>query len=458
MTCRTARALGWSLLLCFLLSACGRREAERWNVLLVVVDAMRADRTSLYGYRRPTTPNLEALAREGVVFANARSQAGCTFPSVNSLLTSRQPALFLSQAGGTFAIPETVRSLPEILRRQGYSTAAVSASPIVRQTPLKTNPFGGFGRGFQVFDETCLDKHARCLNERALGIVEAFREPWFLYLHYMEPHAPYRPPPDHHRRFAAPPARARELKVHPWARRGDSWQLARRLYDGDTQFDFNQQDLAHLSDLYDEEVLYFDQQLAGLFDALRRRHLRERTLIVLAADHGEELYDHGHYNHCRDLAYETLFRTPLLLWIPGGEPGLRRKAMAENLDIVPTVLDYLDISANGIAFDGVSLRPVIDSDRPLHRLVFGLQGVSRTAGDGTHKVIFDLASGHTQIFDLRTDPGERTDLSLKRPGETRRLKAALLRWMERHEGPAASGQSRRRANELEKRLRALGYL
>lgn len=458
MTCRTARALGWSLLLCVLLSACGRREAERWNVLLVVVDAMRADRMSLYGYRRPTTPNLESLAREGVVFANARSQAGCTFPSVNSLLTSRQPAVFLSQAGGAFAIPETVRSLPEILRRQGYSTAAVSASPIVRQTPLKTNPTGGFGRGFQVFDETCLDKHARCLNERALGIVEAFREPWFLYLHYMEPHAPYRPPTDHHRRFAATPARARELKVHPWARRGDSWQLARRLYDGDTQFDFNQQDLAHLSDLYDEEILYFDQQLAGLFDALRRRHLRERTLIVLAADHGEELYDHRHYNHCRDLAYETLFRTPLLLWIPGVEPGLRRKALAENLDIVPTVLDYLGIPAEGVAFDGASLRPAIEGDRSLHRLVFGLQGVSRTVSDGTHKVIFDLASGHTQLFDLRTDPGERTDLSAQRPGETRRLKTALLRWMERHEGPAAAGQSRRRANELEKRLRALGYL
>jgi arylsulfatase A-like enzyme len=248
------------------------------------------------------------------------------------------------------------------------------------------------------------------------------------------------------------------LGVHPWARRGDSWPLSHRLYDGDTRYEFNQQDLAHLSDLYDEEVLYFDGQFAQLFEALRRRHFRERTLIVLTADHGEELYDHGHYNHCRDIAYETLFHTPLLLWIPGVEPGLRRQALAENLDIVPTVLDYLGVPAEGLALEGKSLRPVIEGNQPIHRLSFGLQGVRRIVSDGSQKLIFDLASGQTQLFDLKADPGERTDLSTERPDETRRLKAALQRWMESHEGPVASGRSRRTAKELEKRLRALGYL
>jgi arylsulfatase A-like enzyme len=455
--CRAARLLAWSLLPALLLGACARREPARWNVLFVVVDTLRADRMSLYGYGRPTTPKLAALAREGVVFTHARSQAGCTFPSVNSLLTSRQPAVFL-RPGSTMAIPETVRSLPEILRAEGYSTAAVSASVIVRHTPSKVNPVGGYGRGFQVFDESCLQKHARCLNDRALGLLEAFREPWFLYLHYMEPHAPYRPRAGHRPRFAAPPVQARQRGVHAWARRGEAWPVSRRLYEGDSRFDFNPQDLAHLSDLYDEEIVSFDEHFAALLGSLRGRRLLPRTLIVLAADHGEELYEHGHHGHCRDLAYETVLRTPLVLWIPGVEPGRRREALAENLDLVPTLLDYLGVASTDLDFDGASLRPVIEADRPIRRRSFGVQGVTRTVSDGRYKLALDLASGGRRLFDLRADPGERFDLSAKRPAEAGSLEAELRRWLESLEGPVSSDESRRRAEELEKQLRALGYL
>ena len=448
------RLFGWSFLL-LLLCGCGRREPERWNVLLVVVDTLRADRMSLYGYGRPTTPNLEAFAREAVVFDNARSQAACTFPSVNSILTSRDPAFFL-RPGGIMGIPDTVRSLAEILREHGHATAAVSASSIVRNTPSRMNPGGGFGRGFQVFDETCNQKHARCLNQKGLELIDGFEEPWFLYLHYLEPHSPYQPPPGSPRRLSLRTGRAKGQGVNAWARKGETWPVARRLYDGNKEYKLTPQNLAHLSDLYDEEIGYFDDQFAKLVGALRERDLLDRTVIVLAADHGEELYDHKHYGHCRNLAYDTVTKTPLLLRIPGVEPA-RRKALAENLDIVPTLLDYMGLS-KGHTFAGKSLRPAIEEDRPVRRLSFGLQGVSRTVSDGTHKLIYDIASGRASLYDLRTDPGEKTDLSGQRPAETGRLQAALLRWLESREGPAASGESKRRAEELEKKLRALGYL
>jgi arylsulfatase A-like enzyme len=154
-------------------------------------------------------------------------------------------------------------------------------------------------------------------------------------------------------------------------------------------------------------------------------------------------------------------KTPLVLRIPGAGRdlrGLRRGALVENLDIVPTVLDYLGLSAEGGDFEGASLRPVIEHDGRIRRASFGMQGVSRTVNDGTHKLVLDIASGHVKLFDLRTDPGERTDLSLQRPVETRRLREALQRWIESREGPVATGESRRRAEELEKRLRAVGYL
>lgn len=451
---------GFLVLIPLLLCACGRGEPDRWNVLLVIVDTLRADRMSLYGYPRPTTPNLEAFAREAVVFTNAHSQAGCTFPSVNSLLTSRQPAAFLVP-GSSLGIPDTIRSLPEILREQGYSTLAVSASSVVRNTPSKINRTGGFGRGFDVFDESCHRRAARCVNEKGLGLLEGVREPWFLYLHYMEPHAPYEPPPDHARRIAPTPARAREQGVNAWARRGEAWPVARLLYDGNTQYQLTPPNLAHLSDLYDEEIAYFDGQFSKLLDALRERGLFERTLIVLAADHGEELYDHGHFGHCRDHAYETVLKTPLVLRIPGAEPslqGLRREALAENLDIVPTLLDYLGLPTKDRGFEGASLRPVLEKDRRVRRLSFGLQGVTRTVTDGTWKLTFDLATGGTRLFNLGTDPGEKTDLSSERPEDARRLETALLGWLGSHEGSPASGESRRRAEELEKKLRALGYL
>jgi arylsulfatase A-like enzyme len=453
---RAPRRLAAGLLLALTLGACGRQEPERWNVLLAVVDTLRADRMSLHGYGRPTTPKLEELAREAVVFTNARSQAGCTFPSVNSLLTSREPAVFLTGEGGTMGIPENLRPLPEVLRREGYSTAAVSASSIVRHTPSRMNPAGGFGRGFDVFDEFCWLKRARCVNARALGLVASLREPWFLYLHYMEPHSPYQPPPDHRRRIAPPPASARRTGVRAWARRGETFPIARRLYDGNARYDFTPLDLAHLSDLYDEEIAYFDAQLARLIGSLEEKRLLERTLIVLAADHGEELYDHRHFGHCRDLAYETVLRTPLVLWIPGAETG-RRQALAENLDIVPTLLDYLGLEVSH-RLDGLSLRPVIEREQAVRRISFGLQGVARTATDGSFKVIHDLGSGRAQLFDLRQDPGETTDLLSRRPREAKRLQTALLRWLESREGPATSGESRKKAEELEKRLRALGYL
>lgn len=447
------------LLLGFLATGCGPRENGRWNVLLVVVDTLRADRMSLYGYPKPTTPHLEAFAREGVVFTNARSQAACTSPSVNSLLTSRIPAVFL-RPGATLGIPETVRALPEILREQGYATAAVSASTIVRNTPSKVNPAGGFGRGFDVFDESCHLQRARCVNEKALGLLgdRDPRQPWFLYLHYMEPHAPYRPPAEHERRIAAPLSDARRRGVSGWARKGDVWPVMRHLYEGSPRYRLTPQNVAYLSDLYDEEIASFDEHFAQLVDGLRERRLLDRTLIVLAADHGEEQYEHGQWGHCRSIAYETTLRTPLVLWIPGAEAGLRRGALAENLDIVPTVLDYLGLSAAGQGLDGTSLRPVIEQDGKIRRVSFGLQGVSRTISDGRSKLIYDLATGGTKLFDLAADPGEKTDLSAQRPEEVRRLRAALLRWIESREGPLATGESRRRAEEQEKRLRALGYL
>jgi len=129
------------------------------NILIVMVDTLRADHMSLYGYERPTTPFIDKFAADAVVFEHARSQANCTFPSVNSLLTSRYPGIFIRQEEGQLGIPEDTPSIAEILKAQGYHTTAVSASHIVRATPTQYNPNGGFDRGFDTFVEGCVWRH-----------------------------------------------------------------------------------------------------------------------------------------------------------------------------------------------------------------------------------------------------------------------------------------------------------
>ena len=139
------------------LSSISCLQQERWprpeptNVIIVMVDTLRADHMSAYGYERETTPFISNFASQGFVFEHARSQASCTFPSVNSLLTSRNPAIFIRQGKGRLGIPDEYPSIAEILKAHGYRTIAVSASPIVRATPSDFNPIGGFDRGFDTF-------------------------------------------------------------------------------------------------------------------------------------------------------------------------------------------------------------------------------------------------------------------------------------------------------------------
>jgi arylsulfatase len=418
------------------------------NVILILVDTLRADRLNFYGYGRETAPHLTQLAKSGVVLRGASSQAGCTFPSANTILTSRWPQHFINrQETYGYGIPPDTPSLAEILHQAGYSTAAVSASIIVRATPSKINAKGGFGRGFDSFDESCPLRAAPCVNEQAEKILPRLREPFFLYLHYIDPHEPYQPPRWHENRFATEPS------DKPWVRRGEPGVIRRHLYNGDKNAVFDQDDIRHLSDLYDEEIYFLDSQLDLLFTRLRQNHLLERSLVVFLSDHGEEIYDHQNIGHCRDLAFENILRTPFVVWMPGQAPGSRDQP-AFNVDLVPTVLDLLGMKFDPNSFAGKSLRRTIEDNRAVHDVVFAAQGSSRVASDGRYKIILTLG-GDVRAYDLRL--GESKPLADVNKPEIRRLRAALLRWLAEAEG-TSTADSLRRAKATEAQLRALGYL
>jgi arylsulfatase A-like enzyme len=192
----------------------------RWNVVVVLVDTLRADRLGAYGYDRPTSPRFDALARGSYLFEDARAQASCTYPSVNSILTSRYPSRFFGQPEGRIGIPDGVPTVAALLAGQGFTTAAVSTSPVVRATASRHNPHAGFGAGFGRFDERCEERGGHCVGARARELLAELREPFFLYLHYFDPHPPYTPPRSLRERFV------RGETARRWARRGNPNPLA----------------------------------------------------------------------------------------------------------------------------------------------------------------------------------------------------------------------------------------
>ena len=432
------------------LAACAGGGGPRpLNVVLVLVDTLRADHLGTYGYPRPTSPALDAFAQEAVVFTDARSQAGCTFPSVNSLLTSQLPERFLGQPEGRIGIPDGLATLPELLRARGWTTAAVSASSVVRRRPSDLNPHGGFGRGFDLFLEDCVWKSAACVNRQALPLLQSLPRPFFLYLHYLDPHAPYQPPRAHPRRFA------RGWSDKRFVRRGNPKPIGRWLYQGAPDPGVTPADLRLLVDWYDEEIAFWDGELARLLGALARAGLDEETVVVVAADHGEEFLEHRHVQHCRTV-FDSSIRVPLLVRAPGLE-SRRVAAGAQNLDVLPTLLDLLEVPAEGVAFAGRSLRPALEEGRRVNGRQVSAQGAYHAVVGPRHKLIADLASGKAWLYDLEADPGETRDRLAAERRAAAPLRAALRAWL----AASAAGDTAAlldRSREAEERLRAVGYI
>lgn len=419
----------------------------RWNVLVILVDTLRADRLGAYGYDRPTSPALDELAAGSYLFENARAQAPCTFPSANSLLTSRYPAEFLGQPRRAIGIPPDIPSIAELLSARGFSTAAVSASPVVRATKGKQNPTGGFGRGFDRFEESCEWRDGGCVTNKALAALDGLREPFFLYLHYLDPHGPYNPPRELRERFVT--ARS-ELR---WVRRGNPNPIADMLYKGGPKVEYGAEDVRFLQQLYDAEIAAFDRQLRRLLGELRQRDLLDRTILVLVSDHGESFLEHGDIKHCRTL-YDTEIRTPFVLRLPRQREGSRIAASVQNLDLVPTLFDLLGEPFAGRGFQGRSLVPLLEGESAENGLAYGLMSSLRSVTDGRHKLVHDLRAGTWKLFDLRADPGETRDVAQGERRAFAALRERLLAWVASVEG--ADGLER--SEEVEERLKSLGYL
>jgi arylsulfatase A-like enzyme len=302
---------------------------ERPSVILVLIDTLRADHLSSYGYARATSPEIDRrLAREGVLFERAYAQAPWTLPSVASLHSGLPPAEIWASQGSRYRLPATGPLLAERFSALGYDTAAFVANPVVHAGL-------GYDRGFDTYyTPTSVEainstaSSAPALQQRIEPWLRAHRErPFFLYAHYFDPHSPYENPDLENGRSPFFP----DYRGHITGRH------VHGLFLGRVQLADPVADVAHLTALYDSEIAYVDRYVGRLLD-LAAQHGDRDLLIALTSDHGEELYDHRGWDHALTL-YDELLRVPLVLRWPGRLPrGARVAAPVALLDLAPTLV------------------------------------------------------------------------------------------------------------------------
>ncbi len=447
---RRQRRRCWAALLCaatLLLCGCGPGAPR--NLVLISIDTLRADYLGAYGYERETSPTLDALAEGGVLFEAAMSTSPWTLPSHASLFTGLYPRHHGAKSEHA-ALAAPVRTLAQVLREAGFDTAGFVNSHYL------TDRYG-LERGFEEFryaTEFTQQHGSSPIGDWAIGwLREERREPFFLFLHFYDTHSAYRPLPYYARRLVRPydgkaDGSTRQLMA---SRRG--------------RFEIGPEDARYLSDLYAAEILQLDDVLARVIDALDASGLRERTLLVVTADHGEEFLEHGGVAHGRT-QYQEVLHVPLLLNGPGLPRGERVPEPVSLVDVFPTLVALLGLPVPP-GLDGQDLGPLwrgAGREAFAERALFGEADHNNAQPDqtssvrrGRHKLVFDRVSGDAALYDLVRDPAESRDVTAEAPEQAARLRATLDEFLaERpiHPPVPLPGLDPRERRELE----ALGYL
>ncbi|MEN8181855.1 MAG: sulfatase, partial [Myxococcota bacterium] len=414
--------------LAFVLAACTPAEPPpRPNVLLVTLDTTRADRLGAYGNPSGVTPNLDRLAAESIVYTHALAPSSWTLPSHASLFTGK----FTSSHGARYdpqgplvltdVIPgkpgwERIRArglegdqitLATLLSEAGYATGAVVAGPWLMRVM-------GLDAGFAFYSDAGIEsvngRLAADVTDTALAWLSEPREPFFLFLNYFDAHAPFSPPAGFLRKDApAPP--------------GLSAKEARRLA------------------RYEGEIRYMDHHLGRLLAGLRELGLYDSTWILVTADHGEALGEHGTRGHGSTL-YQEVLHVPLIMRYPHGAEGpARRSDLVQLVDLLPTILHRLALPTppgiQGSPIDGLS-HPVVAEVYPL---MDGGRGALRAQLTDGYKFLW-RSDGRHQLFDVEADPGELEDLLRREPRRAARMARTLSSYLKGLPTPPRAGTSR----------------
>lgn len=400
------------------------------DVVLITIDTLRADHLGVYGYRRPTSPRIDAFARGAVTFDEAYSYWPKTRGSFVAMLTGRRDSQ--TGYGKTHQVLLDFNpTLASVLKGAGYRTAAVLDN-------ANLSAENGYAKGFDSYRETWREPALATEMDRTRAITEAgvtylrdrggeaARPPFFLWLHYVNPHAPYAPPAPHDTAFMDEAARSGpSLRVvgdfhggipRRWAVRGQSR-------------------LGYYVAQYDGEIAAVDAEVGRVLEALEKAGLADRALVVLTSDHGESLGEHDYFfDHGEDV-FDPSLQVPLIVRAPGGRRGARSDVLASTLDLLPTVLDAVKVSYPPDLAGASLLAEVSGGGGQSRERLFARndRGLS-AAWDRRHKVVAvpsEAGPPRWSLYDRDRDPGETVDVSRERPEEARVFRRDLELFLER---------------------------
>jgi arylsulfatase A-like enzyme len=411
------------LVLALVATGCGGSGGVE-GIVVITLDTTRADRIGCYGYERAETPHLDRLAAEGVVFDQAMAPVPVTLPSHASMFTGLYPPTHGVRYNGMFRLgPESV-TVAELLRDAGWATAAaIAAYPVTAKSGIDQG-FDAYLDPFTDEDEASRPEHPEIrgdvVTESALDWLRGRPDgPFFLWIHYYDPHAPWNPP-------------------FPWSS-------------------------THRDRPYDGEIAFTDSEIGRVLDALDGEGILDDVVILVVGDHGEGLYDHGEKMHC-NLVYQSTMRAPLIVRSPDGRQGARVDDPVSVVDVAPTVLDYAGLAIPEM--HGASLRPMVQGAVGEERvqyfetlagsLVYGwspLDGIRK----GRWKYI---RSPSPELYDLESDPGEERNVVAEHPDVAAEMDALLDELVRRWEAQAGSSETVPVPLDPEEldRLASLGYI
>ena len=424
-------------------------EAPARNLILISIDTLRADRLGLYGYERPTSPNIDAFAAQGVAFDHTTAPAPWTLPSHASLLTGLYPSHHGAASLG-HSIARDVPRLATLVKGHGFQTIAIVTSNQLTKFGLEV--------GFQEMEylpESASRREPFGVVDRAIHWLEKRRDVsmrFFAFLHLYDVHSDYVALPEFVDRFAEP---------YDGPVDGSTRQLVQQRMG---KFDIDEAGARHMSNLYDASIRQVDTQVGKLIEYLKSSSLDRNTVVALTSDHGEEFLEHGGVLHGAT-HFEEVVHVPLIMAGRGIPTGVRIKTPVSLIDVVPTALACLGLPIPA-GLDGSELRGLWkEPDRVSDRVIFmeadhsplsaRTPGSRRAARQGRFKLHYDIFRQSAQLYDVEHDPGERRDVMEQYPEVAERMLVRLRDFLEGEQAVTPG-----RALDLEERqlLESLGYI
>lgn len=454
----------------------------RPNIILISVDTLRRDRLGCYGYSAAHTPHIDSLATQSILFEDATTPIAFTGPAHTSMLTGLYPMHHGVKMNGV-GMPKTVITLPDLLSQNGYQTAAfISGWPLKDVVLNLGKRFGVYNDNFskwKFFPDTMqqliiiklLYRTLRVLTgmdyipserageyttEKAIAWLSKHAEgPFFLFVHYFDPHGPHVIPPTND-----PKNDPYYATGAPVFRRSQPMEVRRKILE-------NPQRVVHIKQLYDKEISYTDNQIGRLLDALKTLDLMKNTYVIFTADHGESLDEHGYYFNHGEYLYDNVIRVPLLLRIPEARyKGIRVSNQVRLVDVTPTVLDAANIQTN-LDLDGRSLLSIVHGKETAERVSLGaVEDIWSTSTaryyvrQKGYELIWDLNIPrvgenpvYEQLFDLTKDPDELHNLTDRDLPILPELRNRMRQWVQGDTLRIPSPDP-----EIREQLHAIGYL